>query len=64
MHQEFKKIKQKEQLSLVVTHNDFRDDNGELLELCTVKKHFKVEMEGDPAYFFYEVAKDDNKQPE
>ena len=63
LHQDVKKIKQKEQLSLVVTHNDFKDDDGELLELYAVKKHFKVEMERDPDYFFDEVAKDDNKQP-
>ena len=59
-----KKIKWKEQLSLVVTHNDFNDDNSELLELYAVKKHFKVETEGDPDHFFDEVAKDDNEQPE
>ena len=55
---------QKERLSLVVTHNDFKDEDGEVLELYIVKKHFKVEMEGDPDYFFDEVAKNDNKQPE
>ena len=33
LRQDVKKIKQKEQLSLVMTHNDFKDDNGELLEL-------------------------------
>ena len=62
--QDVKKIKQKEQLSLIVTHNDFKDDNGELLELYAVKRHFKVENEGDPDYFFDAVAKDDNEQAE
>ena len=62
--QDVKKIKRKEQLSLIVTHNDFKDDNGELLELYAVKRHFKVENEGDPDYFFDGVAKDDNKQAE
>ena len=42
----------------------FKDDDGELLELYAVKKHFKVEMEGDPDYFFDEVTKDDTEQPE
>ena len=64
MHQDVKKIKQKEQLSLVMTHINFRDDDSELLELYAVKKHFKVGMEGDPDYFFDEVAKNDNEQPE
>ena len=47
-----------------MTHNDFKDDDGELLELYTVKRHFKVENEGDPEYFFDGVAKDDNEQTE
>ena len=62
LRQDVKKIKQKEQLSLVVTHHDFKYDDGELLELYAVKRHFKVENEGDPDYFFDGVAKDDNEQ--
>ena len=34
------------------------------MELYAVKKHFKVEMEGDPDYFCDEVTKDDTEQPE
>ena len=47
-----------------MTHHDFKDDDGELLELYAVKNHFKVEMEEDPDYFFDEVTKDDTEQPE
>ena len=47
-----------------MTHNDFKDDDSELLEFYAVKKHFKVETGRDPDYFFDEVAKDDNEQPE
>ena len=64
MRQDVKQIKQKEQLSLIVTDNDFKDDDSELLKLSAVKRHFKVENEGDPDYFFDGVAKDDNKQAE
>ena len=64
LRQDVKKIKQKEQLSLIMTHNDFKDDNSELLQLYAVKRHFKVENEGDPDYFFDGVAKDDNEQAE
>ena len=64
LRQDVKKIKQKEQLSLIVTDNDFKDDDSELLKLSAVKRHFKVENEGDPDYFFDGVAKDDNKQAE
>ena len=63
LHQDVKKIRQKEQLSLIMTHNDFKDDDGKFFELYAVKKHFKVETEGDPDYFFDEVATDDNEQP-
>ena len=35
-----------------------------MTSIYTVKKHFKVKMEGDPDYFFDKVAKDDNEQPE
>ena len=47
-----------------MTYDDFNDDNRELLELYAVKRHFKVENEGDPDYFFNGVAKDDNEQAE
>ena len=47
-----------------MTHNDFKDDDGELLELYAVKRHFKVENEGDPDYFFNGMEKDDNEQAE
>ena len=37
----------KRTLSLVVTHEDFKSYTDENLELHAVKKHFKVEQEGD-----------------
>ena len=47
-----KKISHKDQLSLVVTHDDFKDADGNLQELHTVKKHFSIKEEGDPDLFF------------
>ena len=52
MRQEVKTIKQKDQLSLVVTHQDFKDGIGDLQELHAIKKHFAIQEEGDPDYFF------------
>ena len=52
VRQEVKTINRKDQLSLVVTHQDFKDGNGDLQELHAVKKHFAVQEEGDPDYFF------------
>ena len=52
VRQEVKTINRKDQLSLVVTHHDFKDGNGDLQELHAVKKHFAIQEEGDSDYFF------------
>ena len=52
VRQEVKKINRKDQLSLVVTHPDFKDAEGNLQELHAVKKHFTIEVEGDSDLFF------------
>ena len=64
LHQEVKQINRKEQLSLVVTHEDFKSNCNENLELHAVKKHFKVEQEGDPDLFFDTVADNSNEEAE
>ena len=51
VRQEVKEISHKDQLSLVVTHDDFKDANGNLQELHAIKKHFSIQ-EGDPDLFF------------
>jgi hypothetical protein len=56
VRQEAKKVGQKTQLCLVVTHNDFKDDNGVLIELHAVKNNWKLKQEGDPDLFFDAVA--------
>ena len=52
IRQEVKHINRRDQLSLVVTHNDFHDDEGDLHELHDVKCYFTVEEEGDLELFF------------
>ena len=52
IRQEVKCINRHDQLSLVVTHNDFHDDEGNLHELHAVKHYFTVGEEGDPDLFF------------
>ena len=52
VQQEVKKINRKDQLSLIVTHLDFKDAEGNLQELHAVKKHFTIEVEGDSDLFF------------
>ena len=50
--QEVKKTNHREQHSLVVTHDDFIDGEGNPQELHGVKKYWWVETEGNQDYFF------------
>ena len=52
VRQEVKKITHKDQLSLVVTHDDFKDADGNLQELHAIKKHFSIQEEDDLDLFF------------
>ena len=52
VRQEVKKISCKYQLSLVVTHDDFKAADGNLQELHTIKKHFPIQEEGNQDLFF------------
>ena len=54
--QELKKINRKDQLSLIVRHADFVNTDGDPILLHSVKKHFKVDMEGDPDLYFDAAA--------
>ena len=56
VHQELKKINRKDQLSLIVRHSNFVNNDGEPVLLHGVKKHFQIDMEGDPDLFFDAVA--------
>ena len=56
LHQEVKKINRKEQLSLVVMHDDFVGDDNSPQELHALKKYWKDETEGDEDYLFNAVV--------
>ena len=49
IRQEVKKINQ---LAIVVKHDDFVGMDKEPQELNAVKKHFSIQVEGDPDFFF------------
>ena len=55
MRQEVKKITQKDQLAIVLTHPGFMV-GGQLIELHAVKRYIKVTQEGDPELFFDAVV--------
>ena len=46
-----KKVNHKDQLCLVIHHDDFKND-GDFIELHVVVKHWTVEVEGDPRLYF------------
>ena len=62
IHQEVKEINCREQLSLVVTHDNFVDGEGNPQELHGVKKYWRVKTEGDQDYFF-DVAPTTEEMP-
>ena len=42
----------KEQLTLIVHHEDFKNDDDTYIELYVVKRYWKVHKEGDSDYVF------------
>ena len=56
IRQEVKCISRRDQLSLVVMHNNFHNNKGNLHELHAVKCYFTVEEEGDLDLFFDAAA--------
>ena len=54
---EKKKINRKDQLAIVVTQDNIKDSEGNLIELHTSKRWFVVTKEGPVDYFFDVVDK-------
>ena len=52
IRQEVKKVSRRDQLCIIVHHDDFKMADGEFIELHAVKQYFKVTEEGDPDLFF------------
>ena len=52
LRQEIKRVSRKDQLAVVFTHPEFKDDNNELLELHTIQRWLTVTEEGESDYFF------------
>ena len=57
--QEVKKVSWKEQLVLVVHHEDFKNPDDSYIELHGIKQYWKVSQEGHPDYFFDTIATTD-----
>ena len=59
IRQEVKKVSRKEQLVLVVCHEDFKNPDDSYIELHGLKQYWKVSQEGYPDYFFDAIAPTD-----
>ena len=57
--QEVKKVSWKEQLVLVVHHEDFKNPDNSYIELHGIKRYWKVSQEGHPDYFFDAITTTD-----
>ena len=66
VRQEVKRINRKDQLSIVIHHDDFKEADEETFqELYAVKKDFTIQAEGDPDFFFdLPVAADVQEEPQ
>ena len=56
LREEEKTVSRRQQMCYVVTHVDYRNDDGSLKELYTVKRHFRCDIEGDPTGFFEQLT--------
>ena len=63
VRQEMKRITRKERMALVVTHDDFHDDDG-LIELHGYLRWFTLVAEGPPEFFFDRDADSGEKEGE
>ena len=54
-----KKVSRKEQLVLVVHHEDFKNLDDSYIELHGMKRYWKVSQEGHPDYFFDAITTTD-----
>ena len=52
IHQEVKNVSRRDQLWIIIHHDDFKMVDGEFIELHDVKRYFKVTEEGDLDLFF------------
>ena len=56
-------MSQRQQLCVIVTHGDFKNDDETLIHLHVVKSHWRIHKEGDPDLFF-EEPQPENPNPQ
>ena len=62
VHQELKKVTRKDQLCVIVHHDNFKTAEDVFIKLHAVKHYFKVTEEGDQDLFFDAVVEGDEEQ--
>ena len=62
--QEVKNVSQRDQLTLVMHHEEFKHANDTVIELYTIKRYWKVHQLGHPDYFFNRVQNQQENEAE
>ena len=62
VHQDLKKVTRKDQLCVIIYHDDFKTMEDAFIELHAVKRYFKVTEEGDQDLLFNAVVEGGEEQ--
>ena len=64
IHQEVKNVSRRDQLTLIVHHEEFKHADGTFIELYTVKLYWKAHQLGHPDCFFDRVQPEQENEDE
>ena len=64
VRQELKKVSRRDQLCIVVHHDEFKTADGTIVELHAVKRYWKVVEEGDSDFFFDDPVTEEEREQE
>ena len=62
--QELKKVSRRDQLCIIVHHDEFKTADGTIVELHAVKRHWKVVEECDSDFFFDDPVAEEEREEE
>ena len=62
IHQQVKNVSRRDQLTLIVHHEEFKHAYGTFIKLYAVKQYWKVHKSGHPDYFFDRVQPEEDNE--
>ena len=62
--QEVKNVSRRDQLTLIVHHEEFKHADGTFIKLYAIKQYWKVHKSGHPDYFFDRVQPEQDNEDE